>query len=106
MKRLRYLTIAAVLSAVHLVLAIGSLLVSFTVGMGRFDSAGEQSRLESLASAISNTLFWVIPYLPTKELSPALQWAVVLGNSILWGAILGVPVWALARLTQGKRAAF
>ena len=49
MNRLRYLTIAAVLAAVHLLLALSSLLVSFSLGMGRFDSGGDMSQLESLA---------------------------------------------------------
>jgi hypothetical protein len=106
MDRLRYLTIAAVLAAVHLLLALSSLLVSFSLGMGRFDSGGDMSQLESLARTLSDTLLSPISHVQTKGLSSPLQWAVILGNSILWGAVLAVPVWALARLVRGKRAAF
>ncbi|WGD49555.1 hypothetical protein QA641_28470 [Bradyrhizobium sp. CB1650] len=106
MNRLRYLTIAAVLATVHLLLALSSLLVSFSSGMGRFDSGGDMSQLESLATALSDALLSPISHVQTMGLSPPLQWAVVLGNSILWGAVLAVPVWALARLVKGKRAAF
>ena len=106
MNRLRYLTIATVLAAVHLFLALSSLLVSFSLGMGRFDSGGDMSQLEGLARALSDTLLSPISHVQTKGLSSSLQWAVILGNSILWGAVLAVPVWALARLVRGKRAAF
>ena len=105
MNRLRYLTIAAVLTAVHLFLALSSLLVSFSLGMGRFDSGGDMSQLEGLATALSDTLLSPISHVQAKGLSSPLQWAVILGNSILWGAVLAVPVWALARLVRGKRAA-
>jgi len=106
MKRPRYLTIAAVLATVHLLLAVGSLLISFTLGMGRFDSGGDAGQLESLATALSDTLFSPISYLPTKGLPSPQQWAIVLGSSIFWGAVLAVPIWALAGLVRGKRAAF
>ena len=106
MNRLRYLTIAAVLTAVHLFLALSSLLVSFSLGMGRFDSGGDMSQLEGLATALSDTLLSPISHVQTKGLSSPLQWTLVLGNSILWGAVLAVPVWALARLARVKRAAF
>jgi hypothetical protein len=106
MNRLRYLTIATVLGTVHLLLSLSSLLVSFSLGMGRFDSGGDMSQLESLATALSDTLLLPISHVQTKGLASPLQWAVVLGNSILWGAVLAVPVWALARLVRGKRAAF
>jgi hypothetical protein len=106
MNRRRYLTIAAVLAVVHLLLALLSFFVSFSLGMGRFDSGGDMSQLESLARALSDTLLSPISHVQAKGLSSPLQWAVVLGNSILWGAVLAVPVWAVARLVRGKRVAF
>ena len=105
MNRLRYLTIAAVLATVHLLLALSFLLVSFSLGTGRFDSGGDMSQLESFATALSDALLSPISHVQTKGLSSPLQWAVVLGNSILWGAVLAVPVWALARLVKGKTLA-
>ncbi len=71
MNRLRYLTIAAVLPAVHLFLALSSLLVSFSLGMGRFDSGGDMSQLEGLATALSDTLLSSISHVQTKGLSSA-----------------------------------
>ena len=106
MNRPRYITIAAVLAVVHLLLALISFFVSFSLGMGRFDSGGDMSQLESLAGALSDTLLSPISLVQNKGLSSPLQWAVVLGNSILWGAVLAVPVWAVARLVRGKRVAF
>ncbi|MDP9811316.1 hypothetical protein J2W42_004179 [Rhizobium tibeticum] len=106
MSRPRYLTIAAVLAVVHLLLALSSLLASFSLGMGRFDSGGDMSQLESLVTALSDTILSPISHVQTKGLSSPLQWAVVFGNSILWGAVLALPVWATARLVRRKRAAF
>ena len=106
MNRLRYLTIAAVLTTVHLFLALSSLLVSFSLGMGPFDSGGDMSQLEGLATALSDALLSPISHIQTNGLSSPLQWAVIVGNSLLWGAVVAVPIWALARLLRGKRAAF
>lgn len=105
MNRPRYLTIAAALATVHALLALGSHLVSFSLGMGRLDSGGDMSQLESLATALSDALLSPISHVQTKGLSSPLQWVGVLGNSILWGAVLAVLVWAFARLVKGKRAA-
>ncbi|MDE5440114.1 hypothetical protein GWG65_01375 [Bradyrhizobium sp. CSA207] len=101
---MRYLTIAAVLATAHLLLALSSLLVGFSLGMGRFESGGDVDQLESLATALSDTLLSPVSHVQIKGSSSALQWAAVLGNSILWGAVLAVP--AGTRLLRRKGAAF
>jgi hypothetical protein len=85
-------------------LALSTLLISHSLAMGRFDSAGNISQAESLARALTDTLFWPVSHVQTKGLSAALQWAAVLGNSILWGAVLAVPVWRLGRSLSGQGA--
>src|SRR4030088_1666726 len=87
MNRLRYLTIAAVLTAVHLFLALSSLLVSFSLGMGRFDSGGDMSQLEGLATALSDTLLSPISHVQTKGLSSPLQWTLVFLETAFFGVL-------------------
>jgi hypothetical protein len=89
----------------HLVLAVASILISFSLVMERFDSGGDASQFEVLATALSNILLSPMSFLSIKGLSSLLQWAIVLGNSILWGAVLTVPVWLWARLVwKDKRS--
>ena len=87
----RLLRLVALLAAVHLALALGSLATSYTLGMARFDAAEfrEPSAIERVATGASNVLFQpvmsVLGVLAPGSHSSPVQWLAVGGNSLLWG---------------------
>ena len=97
--RLRRLII--IFAAGHLVLALGSLATSYTLGMSRFDAAAsvDSSALESVATDASNVLFQPATFFlgisgPGSH-SSFVQWFALGCNSLLWGLGLALVFWCL-----------
>lgn len=99
----RLLRLAVILAAVHLVLALGSLATSCTLGMSRFDAGEfrEPSAIEHVATAASNVLFqpvmFILGVLGPGSHSPLVQWLAFGGNSLLWGLAVALVYWRLTR---------
>ncbi len=103
MKRWGYLRIAAILSALHLVLAVGSLAVGFSIGLRRWD-VGSAGFVESFTNGLAAVLLQPGAHLLTMGMSGALDWAIILGNSLLWGALGALVVLGIARVGKGNAA--
>jgi hypothetical protein len=101
--RSRLLRLAAILAAVHLVLALGSLATSYTLAMSRFDAGEfrEPSVIERVATGASNVLFqpvmFILGLLAPGSHSSLVQWLAFGGNSLLWGLAVALVVWRLTR---------
>ncbi len=86
MRRWGFLKIAAILSALHLLLAIGSFVLGWSIGVKRWDS-GPGGMLESTANAIAEVLLQPGARLLAIGMPGELEWAILLANSVLWGAV-------------------
>lgn len=104
MRRWRYLQIAAVLAVLHLILALGSVAVGFSIGIRRWD-VGSAGMLESAANGLAEVLFQPGSRLLALGVSGGLEWAIILGNSLLWGAMGALIVLGIARVRR-QNAAF
>lgn len=99
----RLLRLVAIPAAIHLVLALGSLATSYTLGMSRFDAAEfrEPSVIERAATGASNILFqpvmFILGVLGPGSHSPLVQWFAFGGNSLLWGLAVAL---VFRRLTR------
>ena len=106
----RFLRLVAVLAAVHLVLALGSLATSYTLGMSRFDAAEflEPTGIERVATGVSNTLFQpvmaVLGVFGPGSHSSFVQWFALGCNSLLWGFAVAFVFWRLTRRSTGRPA--
>ena len=99
----RLLRLVAILAAVHLALALGSLATSYTLGMSRFD-VGEfrkPSAIERVATGASNVLFqpvmFILGVLGPGSHSSLVQWFALGCNSLLWGLAVALVFWRLTR---------
>ena len=101
--RFRLWHLVAVLAAAHLVLALGSLLTSYTLGMSRFDAGVflEPSTVERVATEASDVLFEpaasILGVLGPRPHSSFAQWFALACNSLLWGLGLALVCWRLTR---------
>ena len=99
----RFLRLVAILAAVHLVLALGSLATSYTLGMSRFDASEflEPSAIERVATGASNVLFQpimsILGVLGPGSHSSLVQWFALGCNSLLWGLAVALVFWRLTR---------
>lgn len=94
MKR-RILTTAVIIAAIHFVLALGSVVMSFGPGMESFEHHGHQpstSKGTTVADSLARILLQPGLSLWTPELSEnipdAAEWGLFLLNSLLWGICL------------------
>jgi hypothetical protein len=99
----RFLRLVAVLAAVQLMLALGSLATSYTLVMSRFDAAGflEPSAIEGFANGASAVLFQPVVaihgFLEPGSHSSLVQWFALGCNSLLWGLTVALVFWRLTR---------
>jgi hypothetical protein len=99
----RLLRLVALLAAVHLALALGSLATSYTLGMARFDAAEfrEPSAIERVATGASNVLFqpvmFILGVLAPGSHPSLVQWFALGANSLLWGLVAAL---VFRRLTR------
>ncbi len=104
--RSRLLRLVVVLAAVHLVLALGSLATSYTLGMSRFDAVEFRapSAIERAATGASNVLFqpvrFILGVLGPGSHSTPLQWFALGGNSLLWGLAAALLLWRPTRRSR------
>jgi hypothetical protein len=91
----RIIITAVVLAAIHFVLAIGSVMISFGSGMEAFDNPDYQpSLVERVAGALAGILMqpgmslWT-PWM-SKNMPNVVEWGLCLLNSLLWGIVLAV----------------
>lgn len=91
--------LAAIFAAIHLVAAVGSLLLGFSLGMARFDHPETIARsyAEATSSRLAEVLFepgqMLYRALHAGSSAPALvQWLYVILNSALWGLVLAAAV--------------
>lgn len=88
MRRRRFIVAVVTLSAAHLVIALTSLAVGFSIGIDRFGS-GDAGLLERSANSLAEVLFlpgsYVYRWAP--RLSGLAEWTMILGNSLLWGVV-------------------
>jgi hypothetical protein len=100
---LRLWQLIAAFAAVHLVSALGSLALSYTLVMSRFDAAVfvEPSIVERVATGASEVLFEpassILGVLGPRSHASFVQWFAVGCNSLLWGLGLALVFWRLTR---------
>lgn len=85
--RRRYLATAAAFAAAHLVLSFGSLFLGVRLGMERLGKGGDAGFLETAANGLAEVLFRPGTYLLSVGIPGTLEWAIFLGNSLLWGFV-------------------
>jgi hypothetical protein len=99
----RFLRLVAILAAVHLALALGSLATSYTLVMSRFDAAEflEPTVVERFANGASDVLFQpvmaILGFLEPGSHSSLVQWFALGCNSLLWGLAAALVFWRLTR---------
>lgn len=102
-RRRGFLKIAAILSVLHLVAAAGSFVLAFSIGIKRWDS-GSPGILESTANAIAEVLLQPGIRLLRVGMPGELEWAIIVGNSILWGISGALFVLAIRKARRGSAA--
>ena len=101
--RVRLWHLVAVFALAHFVLALASLLTSYTLGMSRFNGGVflEPSAAERVAAEASDVLFEpaasILRALGPGSRSSFAQWLALACNSLLWGLVLALVCWRLAR---------
>lgn len=99
----RFLRLVAILAVIHLVVSLGSLATSYTLGMSRFDAPKflEPSAIERVATGASDVLFQpamsIVRVLGPGPHSSLVQWLALGCNSLLWGLVLALMFWRLTR---------
>ena len=103
----RIIITALVLAAIHFVLAIGSVIISFGSGMEVFDNPDYQpSVIERIAVALAGILMqpgislwtsWM-----SKNMPNVIEWGLCLFNSLFWGSTLALVLNALDLLKVKK----
>lgn len=103
MRRWRFLKIAVIIFLLHLLAAAGSFVLGFSIGIKRWDS-GPPGTLESTATAIAEVLLQPGIRLLAVGMPGELEWAIILGNSILWGIVGAILVLAVRKAGRGSAA--
>lgn len=99
MKHRRILKIAAVIAVAHLTAALGSLALGFAIGARRWDS-GSPGILESVADGVAGVLLQPGSHLWRMGMSGDLEWAIIVGNSALWGTVGALVIVGIARASR------
>ncbi len=91
----RIIIMAALLAAIHLVLAVGSVMIAYRGGMEAFDNPDyKPSGIVRVADKLAGVLvqpagsLWT-PWM-SKNMPAVVEWAFVLGNSLLWGLAFAI----------------
>jgi len=103
------LRLGALLGTLHLVVAVGSLLLGFSLGMTCFDSPGTTGSgyVETTSSHLADILFQPVhaiyrAFYAGSSAPTVVQWLCMILNSVLWGLVLAVGV-ARIRSLQGAK---
>jgi hypothetical protein len=101
MKAWRFLKLALTISVLHLVIAAGSFVLGFSIGIKRWDS-GPPGILEAAATAIGEVLLQPGIGLLRVGMPAEVEWAIILGNSVLWGIAGAMLVRAIVRARRSR----
>lgn len=101
-----FLKYVIIFSLLHLVLLLTSILVSYTLGIDRFENGiVDESALESVTGTLSGILGFPGTYLwtpwATKNLSNFIEWFVFAANSVVWGIVLAYLYAFIKKHTSG-----
>jgi hypothetical protein len=88
--RKRAAIVIALFALLHFILSAGAFMVSFGAAMNQFDFGGQPTAVERLAERMASILFFPGYQFATAANihNNAVEWLLVLGNSLLWGAAL------------------
>jgi hypothetical protein len=103
MKRWGFFKIAVIISVLHLLAGAGTFLLGLSIGVKRWDS-GPPGILESTATAIGEVLLQPGIRFLAVGMPGELEWAIILGNSILWGIVGAILVLAIRKAVRGSAA--
>ncbi len=103
----RFVAYAVGTAAVHLVVAVGSSFVAFSMGMARFDSGTPPGVIEETAARVSQVLLQpALSMCCSHGVSSLPQWLLIGSNSLLWGLLLSGLLALAARIAhKGEHAA-
>lgn len=106
---LRFITFAALFTALHAICATTSLLYCFARVMTRFDNPMvTETYVESLSCRVADVLFQPAMFawsaVGIRGTTSVLQWVAVLLNSAVWGFALSIAVLWLTRVSMRTRA--
>lgn len=103
----RIIITVVILTVVHFILAIGSVMISFGSGMEAFDNPDyKPSMIERIADPLAGILMqpgmslWT-PWM-SKKMPDVVEWGLCLFNSLLWGIVLDV-ILNTPTLLKGKK---
>jgi len=96
MKRWGFLKIAAILSLLHLLLAAGSFVLGWSIGIRRWDS-GPRGPLEATANAMAEVLLQPGIRFLAAGMSGDVELGIIAANSILWGVVGALVVLAIRK---------
>ena len=103
----RIIKTTLVLTAVHFLLMFGSVVIAYGVGMEKFDNPDYQpSGVEGATSQLAGVLvqpgisIWT-PWM-SKNVPDALEWVLVVANSLLWGFVIALLINSPALLKRKK----
>ena len=103
----RIIITTLVMTSIHFVLAISSVVIAFASGMEAFDNPHyEPSVIERVAVQLSGILmqpgmsFWT-PWM-SKNMPDVVEWGLCVINSLLWGIVLAF-ILNVPALVKGKR---
>jgi len=95
------LKIAAIVSLLHLLVAVGCFVLGFSIGIKRWDS-GPPGMLEATANAIAGVLLQPGIRFLAIGMSGELELAIIVANSILWGIVGAMVVVAIRKVASGR----
>ena len=87
MTRRRYLSWVVGLATLHMAMSFGSLAVGVGIGMKRLGTGGGAGFAETTANRLAEVLFRPGSSIWTPGMSGTLDWAIIVGNSVLWGVV-------------------
>ena len=97
-----FLTIAAILSLVHFLVAVGSFALAWSIGIKRWDS-GPRGMLEATANAVAEVLLQPGIRLLVMGMPGELELAIIVANSLLWGIAGAVVVLVIRKARNASR---
>lgn len=98
----RFVGTAIALSLLHFIAALATFALGFMVGIRRWDS-GAPGALESAASLVAEVLLQPGMRFVGQGMPAEVEWAIIACNSLLWGSVGAVLVWAIRRALERRR---
>jgi hypothetical protein len=105
MTRRQFIKWVAIFTAVHFVVALGSLSVGYAMGMTTFDTGGPEPISATVLSFAGHYLLMPGAFLWRPGMSSPVQLIIALGNSVLWGTVIAASIAGIRSLSK-RNAAF